>query len=57
MTTTCTTAIRSLRVTQDIHRAKARAAKAQRRTFTRTWHVAAALEIRADIRALSSSAR
>jgi hypothetical protein len=57
MTTTCSTAIRSLRATQDIHRAKARAAKAQRRAFSRTWHIAAALEIRADIRALSTTAR
>ena len=57
MTTTCSTAIRSLRATQDIHRTKARAAKAQRRAFSRTWHIAAALEIRADIRALSTTAR
>jgi len=57
MTPTCSAAIRSLRATLELHRAKARDAKAKRRTFSRTWHVAAALEIRADIHALTATAR
>jgi hypothetical protein len=57
MSPTCTAAIRSLRATQELHRAAARRAKQTRRPFSRTWHVAAALEIRADIHALATTAR